>query len=121
MLRQIVGKRIAIMFDISFVILVLLWVFYVNLRLRDSYSIQSRAMQLQTEVDGLKNEVKTLRDICDSRLSSLEREVFGATPIAPTATPQVSQKIPEWQVRSTNELRRRVTVLEEWRLRHGIQ
>ncbi len=118
MLRQITTVKIVLVF--SGLLLVVLWVFYVNLRLRDSYETQARAAQNRADLDNLTNDVKTLRDISEARLSVLERDVFGATS-APIPPKVIQQTAPDWQRNSLNDMRRRVTVLEEWRVRHGIQ
>lgn len=116
MLRQINTVRIVLVF--SGLVLVVLWVFYVNLRLRDSYTTQARQAQIRIDVDRLTAEVKTLREICESRISVLEREVFGASvPPPPKVVLRVS---PDWQLNNLTEIRLRVRALEDWRMRHSV-
>lgn len=55
----------------------------------------------------------------DVRLAALDREVFGAPPPPPPAQAQApSVTVGEsWRQNRDGELRRRITALEEWRLR----
>lgn len=119
MFRQLTTKGIVIGLVVA---VSSVWTFVVFVSVLTSYRNQAILRGLETADAQLRSTQAVFEQKTNARLEALERFTFGTLTSEVTKPTLKPSSLPEaWQRNATNELKTRITAIEQWRLQLATQ